>query len=50
MVEEMQQLLNTSIKKDDLTEYYIQTNDTKEYLHVDETKIIASFFLWKCKS
>lgn len=31
-------------KKDDLTEYYIQTNDTKEYLHVDETKIIASFF------
>ena len=36
-------IIEYKTKKDELTEYYLQTNDTKEFIYVDETQITASF-------
>lgn len=37
-------IIEYKVKKDDFVEYYLQTNDTKEYIYTNETQIIASFF------
>ena len=37
-------IIEYKTQKDELAEYYLQTNDTKEFIHVDETQITASFF------
>lgn len=37
-------IIEYKVSKGNFVEYYLQTNDTKEYLHVDETQLSASFF------